>query len=464
MLESFTPTSELAIFFTHDQLKQMVMRPDRHPINHIVRYVKIEKSSRRKAFLDPDKSMREVFVRLRQAFVLATVPILACNGSCKTRTESHSDFQSSSESNRPICADLTETLLAEAPSRDALRKAPITTYRIGKFDDAVRDVQYKFSKGSPTFQKNMFIEEAAAITLYTERAYRDINTALYNRNCDTFKSYNEAIASGLNKTAAFWGKVYRGGEIIASEAQDYVVGGEIIAPAFLSATTDETVAQRFKRNALFVIEAQGLGYIGWISANGGETSSSDESEVLIPPGTKFAVQSIEDKGTYKLVTLKQKTRSMGSIRYPAQIPQALSALNMRFTKGKVSETMRAFAQIFRPGNYSGKDCQVSIVLKPDGNEIFTVTRAGQATSVVDSTSLPNSNDAFAEIESRWDYPNLKVNFSYVRDGTFKNLDIFQSLDAFQSVDFDLNGDSIWRGITVQRQTCEFETPQVLSYP
>lgn len=378
------------------------------------------------------------------------VVVLLTTSTCKERFVGHSDFQSSSSNAKPICYDLTGTVLTNPPSRDELAKAPITKYHIGSFSSAVAPAQSRLEDNT-TLHQGMYVEEAAAIMLYTERTYTAINKSLYNRDCDKFKFFNEAIASGLNKAAALYGPIYRGGEIIESEMADFIAGNEFTASAFLSASTDQEIANRFKRNALFEIESEGLGFIGWISTNGGEATSSNEREVLIPPGSKFQITSVEDRQKYKYVKMKHLTKSKGSIRFPAQVPSSIQALSGWVTKSKIPSAMQSLQKIFKLGVYSGADCQFSIAQKTAGNLRFSVARQNQDEAAIDTSAIPDQGiETNSGLNAEWKYPTLKVSFQYL------------NYDRFETVTFDLDGDLKWVGASINDQHCSFKQPRSLS--
>lgn len=363
---------------------------------------------------------------------------------CRSRTINASDFQSA-EAAQPICYDLTETLLSTPPDRAAMGKVPIQTYHISSFVAAIYDVERDFSESTPFLQNGMFIEEAAAIRLYTERAYGGINEALYKRDCETFKLYNFAIASGLNKTAALYGRVYRGGEIRENEMASYQVGKEIVAPAFLSASASREIADRFKRNALFEIDAKGIGYIGWMSTNGGGGTTSDEKEVLIPPGSRFTVLSIEDMGKYKLVKLSQTTKSKSTTQYPSQVPASLKAFERVFKKAEAVPVSSMLARAFPLGTYEGQGCKASLALDTEGRMTFTV-------ELLDTSIEAVSMSAIEEGES-WGDPRLQAS------ARIPELDLSLNFFAnrkFHTVEFKLKNEHDWTGLVInQSHRCTF---------
>lgn len=375
-------------------------------------------------------------------FIVIEIVLLLATFGCKNRNLLHSDFQFNTNS-RPICYNLTEIVLTSPPNRVAMANAPIVEYHIGSFLSAIGAVKQKFENGALSLHQGMFIEEAAAITLFTERSYVPINDSLYNHDCDKFKMFNQAIASGVNKSAALYGTFYRGGEIAESEDAEYVEGKEITAPAFLSASTDEKVANRFKRNALFEIESDGLGYIGWISSNGGDSSSTNEREVLILPGSKFQIVSVEDRQKYKFVKMKHLTKNRNPIRYPVQVPSGIQALSGDFTKSEVAGAIVALLKVFKPGVYRGKDCQFSIVQKPDGNAVFN--QVDQEEVSLDSSVASAVGDSIsAKIISNWEYPTLAT-----------KLYVFTKFEM-KGVTFHLNDKSTWLGVKMWIKDCFFE--------
>jgi len=344
-------------------------------------------------------------VRLLTPALVAGVLVLP---GCKTRTIAPSDFQAVGGDAPPICYDLSETSLAVAPDRDALSKMKLDTYRIGDINSAISRLKVRFAE-SAALQSGMFIEEGGAISIYTARAYSEINKALYERDCEKFKLFNIAIASGLNKTAAVFGPIFRGGEIREAEVENYKEGKEIVAPAFLSASIDQKVAEKFKRNALFEIDAQGLGYVGWLSTNGGESSSSDEKEVLIPPGTKFKVISVVEHANYKHVKMKQLTKSKSKLTYSSQVPNSLKIFNGTFTKAEFPKIVRNLNQKFRPGTYRGEDCEFTIASDANGVTTYTLRQKDRNDGVIVTSDIADrKNESAGGMQTEVNIPYLDV--------------------------------------------------------
>ena len=232
--------------------------------------------------------MQSYQFRFRFILILSMATILGC----KPRVEQ--DYQTSfltAIDGQPICEDLHSFVAEAGRDYDEALKKEMAKVQFREDFESIGDVFRKAAKDkvNKPVAKDFLVAEIAAIKAYTNAAYGPINSSLWKRECNLFKETSRLLASGINRSMAVKGSVYRGGEITQNDLDlnVYQVGKVVVAPAFSSSSLNKSVAERFVRNAFFEIKDATGGYVRPLSSWG------NEEEVTFVPGTQFRVDGFE---------------------------------------------------------------------------------------------------------------------------------------------------------------------------
>jgi hypothetical protein len=150
-------------------------------------------------------------------------------------------------------------------------------------------------------------DELAAIVLYTQTFYVEMNSALRNRDKDAMKDFGDGIKladKGLAKMPTHQGWVHRGVESLPADVlAKYVPGVVVTEEAFTSTSQAEDSAftgqVKFKIKSKTGRDVQALSRV------------EKEKEVLFRPGTKFLVTDKERDGDAIVITMEEVTEGPG---------------------------------------------------------------------------------------------------------------------------------------------------------
>jgi hypothetical protein len=134
---------------------------------------------------------------------------------------------------------------------------------------------------------DVLTSELVAVRHYTSEGYH-VNEALRAQDALGLHKYAPFIAAakaGLNKLPEYAGTVYRGTWLKEELLTTYRVGEVVVEPAFTS--TSASPHSSYSGNAQFFINSRhgrDVSQVAW---------SSNEREVIFPPGTKFKVAHVK---------------------------------------------------------------------------------------------------------------------------------------------------------------------------
>ena len=185
-----------------------------------------------------------------------------------------------------------------------------------RYKDLQSDVERLAAKNpeAKAILEKLTMEEAVALRAYTadgliseykgeyfERAlYSNVNRSLYTNNEEEqqkFDSFIETTNSALSKLPSHQGTVYRGANLPQSVLDNYIQnkGNVVTEHGFLSTAYNPGPAQKFEKNAFYVIESKRGKKIESLSF----FQSPSENEVLFAAGSQFMVKDIttNEKGS-----------------------------------------------------------------------------------------------------------------------------------------------------------------------
>lgn len=118
-------------------------------------------------------------------------------------------------------------------------------------------------------------------------SFKELNTALRSQDpveLSRLEPLLKGSASALAQLPPHDGTVFSGARLDDATLAQYTKGAVVCERAFFSTSTNEGIAERFKKNVMFVVESNGKGRgIDAFSLYPGE------GEVLFPPGSRFKV-------------------------------------------------------------------------------------------------------------------------------------------------------------------------------
>jgi hypothetical protein len=151
-------------------------------------------------------------------------------------------------------------------------------------------------------------KELEALKFYTGPGYDSLNA--YLRGLATkvadgtatrseLEAYSQAVSEGLAKMPTFTGETLRGTNLPQGVLDSIDATGTFKDPAFLSSSTDMSVAQQFRGGGNAMLHIEGTTGRDVTAAS---TYGSSESEVLFDKGTAFDVvkKVWNDKGYWDI--------------------------------------------------------------------------------------------------------------------------------------------------------------------
>lgn len=237
--------------------------------------------------------------------LLFSLCVLA-NVSCKSLNHSAAELNFAAAETGDLCKDLTafiqdssadeKQVVAEIKrwgTKDYPLSAGIFTKDLESMNQSIDAIQ----KAGDKVPYDLQGIEYAVIRYYTSQGHIPINTALAAGECDEVAATTRVLASGLNKLPAVRGILYRGTRIDQEQfVRSWVAGRTVTSSMFVSVSTELRIARNFakmgaygrdKIDVLFEIRNGSGSLVDPISINRGER------EILLTPGAKFRVDTVE---------------------------------------------------------------------------------------------------------------------------------------------------------------------------
>lgn len=177
---------------------------------------------------------------------------------------------------------------------------------------ALRVVQ---AGGYATALPQLSAAEKALLYHYTEDGYEALNAGLHDTPFAPLPAVGQALAAILAKLPPHVGQAFSGVWLRPSELQFYracvLAGTAVRWPAFLSASTEVSIAMQFLRtaskNCLFVIRSRSGCLIEAVSKYGlhGQAPGQNEHEILFRPQTEFDVLAVSEQPGFTRITLQE---------------------------------------------------------------------------------------------------------------------------------------------------------------